>query len=485
MPCRDSTACRSTPSGVAHRPGGQAKALERVARYRGFTNAVPSADAACETLLATAKESSLSLIAIRVLVTLLRLLPRWRWRDGKPIVRISNQRLADLVGCSPRTVQRGLKEAHEQGTVAIRWGPGNTRLPYHQDGQDADELVGIDLRPALVFAIEMAARRQARLAALRAFDAARAAAGTKLLAAHGAVADRMADGDASAAHRQQLDELRREMRLASRRARRPSATVARIEEATATVTALGDRAEALCRALAPERRRPSLGGEQDTDNKAGVTAQLSSQPAEGIDQGTESTPVETRVRTDQGGGRTLAKGWDGALAADDLAAPLLFGRWLADYQGTRQLPSGERIEHEITARRLLRRWGVRGRVLDEAVRRHDLGLAVGAVFHVAALPETARVRSKAGLLVSLLQRPPGQLTPETFHRRPPADPELDTDEALDIAARHAPSHRAHWVLERWHDTRRRKGERIHRPQHCLAAFASKLERDQGHRRWAA
>jgi hypothetical protein len=468
----------SSPAGVAHRPEGQAKALKRASLYRGFTNAVPSADAACETLLATATESGLSLLAIRVLIALLRLLPRWRWRDGKLVVRISNQRLADLVGCSPRTVQRGLKELHQLGTIAIRWGPGNTRLPYSQDGQDTDELVGIDLRPALVFAIEMAALRQARLAALRAFDAVRDTAGAKILTAHGAVTARMADDAAAATHQQQLDELRREMRLANRRARRPTATVAKIEAAMATVTALGARAEALCQALAQERLQTG-GGERDKDNAASVAAELSSQPAEEADQGTESTLVEIHVRTDQGLGRTPAKEWDGALAADDPAAPLLLRRWLADYAGTRPLTSGEWVEHEITARLLIKGWGVRARILDEGIERHDLGLATGAVFHVAALPEAARVRSKAGLLVSLLRRPPGQLTPVTFHRRPPADPELGTDEALGIAARHAPSHRPHWVVERWHDTRRRKGEPIHHPQHCLVAFATKLEREQG------
>ena len=304
----------------------------------------------------------------------------------------------------------------------------------------------------------------------------------RILAAHGrchagdgarrhggapAAAGRAAPGDAAA----------------TRRAHRPSATVATIEAATATVTALGARAEALRQAL--EQARPAGAGASKRDKAGDDHRHLSSRPAEGADQETKSTPVENHVRTDQGSGRTPAKGWDGALAADDPAAPLLFGRWLADYAGhptALQRRAGRARDHRPAADQAL---GCRAPRLQRGrdAARSGPGDRRG-------LPRRRPARGGAGaqqggLLVSLLRRPPGQLTPETFHRRPPADPELGTDEALGIAARHAPSHRPHWVLERWHDTRSRKGERIHHPQHCLAAFASKLEREQGRGSWAA
>ena len=222
---------RAAPSGVAHRPEGQALALERADRYRGFTNAVPSVTAACETLLATARDAGLSPAVLRTLTVVLRALPAHRWRDGKPVLWLSNQRIADLVGCSSRTVQRHLRILHELGIIAIGWGPGNARLPYRQDSDDAAELVGIDLRPALVFATEMAIRRQTRLAALRACDTACHAANTAILVARGPVPKVRSDGFA-AVYRKQLAELRQQVLAANRQAHRTG---------TATVATIGNR----------------------------------------------------------------------------------------------------------------------------------------------------------------------------------------------------------------------------------------------------
>jgi hypothetical protein len=273
---------------------------------------------------------------------------------------------------------------------------------------------------------------------------------------------------------ERLAGLRRQLQAATRRAHQPAATVAAIEAATATVAALGADAEALRRALDPELDPSDGGGNRTGDSSAG----LSPGPDGDGHQKTASTPVESLVRTIQGSGRTSTKGWGGDGEPDDPAAPLLYGRWLAAYRGTRPLPSHELIELEIAARLRARAMGLAARVVDQAVARHGVGLVVGAVLFVAALPGKARVRCKGGLLVSLLRREVGRLTPETFHRRPPADSNLDETEALGIASRLAPSHRPHWVIGRWHATRRRKGEPIHDPRRCLAAFAMKLEREQ-------
>lgn len=81
-----------------------------------------------------------------------------------------------------------------------------------------------------------------------------------------------------------------------------------------------------------------------------------------------------------------------------------------------------------------RSMGVAARVIEAAAERHGLALTIGAVLFVATLPGRARVRSPAAPLASLLQRPAGLLTPESFTRRPHTEPPLDTAEALGIAA---------------------------------------------------
>lgn len=475
----------SAVAGVVHRPAGQARALARAASYVGFTAAVPDVAAASEVLLATARESGLSLAALRVLIALLRLLPRWRWHGpGPPILRATNQRIADAAGCGHRTAQRGLRQLHEQGTIAIRWGRGNTRLPYRQDGQDEDELIGIDLRPALVLAVEMAARLRAREAALRAFRAARADAAEAILGTRVAVDAAARPATACELRLAQVAELRRRLQAAAGRAHRPGATATAIEAATATVRALAAEAEGLRQDLASEDE-PDGGGEgHGAEDDAGDSGtDLATRLAAGGDQRTESTPVEIHVRTDQGEGRTAGKGWGRAGAADDPAEPLLLARWRRGYDGTLPLTGDDWFELEITCRQRASRMGVGTPAFNAGVARHGLHLAMGAVLHVSALPERAGVRSKAALLVSLLQRAPGQLTPATFHRRPavgpPVDPELGEGEALRIVQRTAPSHQPGWVLRRWAATRQRRGEPIHDPRRCLAAFAAKLEREQG------
>lgn len=476
---QDEAPTQPAPAGVTHRPHGQARAVQRAAAYRGFTRAVPSVTAAGEILLATANDGGLGLAPIGTLIALLRQLPARRWRET-PVLRLSNQRIADAVGCCSRTVQRHLKRLHEQGVIAIGWGPGNTRLPFRQDGSSEAEWVGIDLRPALVFASEMADRQQSRRTALHAFDTARAAASTAILVARGALeAARALLPIVVAAHRQQLTELRQALQATACLAHQPTATILAIEAATARVRALGVEAKALGHVPDHEPDPPGGGGERGED-KAGDNAFGVSPGYDGrADQETESTGVESLVLTDQRAGQAPAKGWRLGSGADDLAAPLLYGRWLGAYNGARPLPSDALVELEIAARLRARAMGLATRVVNQAVARHGVGLVIGAVLHVSSLPETAQVRSRGGLLASLLRREVGQLTPDTFHRRLLADPELGEAEALGIASRLAPSHRPYWVLGRWHATCRRKGEPIRHPRGCLAAFARKLEQEQG------
>jgi hypothetical protein len=470
------------PTGVAHRPAGQAWARERVAVYVGFTPAVPNLAAARKVLLAGAREIGLGPSPLRTLTVLLGAVPAYRWRGSlSPVLQLRNRRLAAEAGCSVRTLQRHLRRLHELGLIAISWGPGNMRLSFGEDRRGGDEPVGIDLRPALVVAGELAARLRAREASRSAFEAAYADAGEAILAARGAV-DAAATllAVARKAHRARLDELRRHLRAAVHPAYRPAATAAQIDDATAMATALAAEAEALRRALA-HPPGPDGGGEGRRPGDA--AGDSSADPSPGHDGGrtqqTESTNVEPYVRTNQREGRTASKGWGSSDGDDDPAEALLLARWRRDHDGTAPLGSGDRAELEIATRQRASRMGVGTAAYNAGVERHGLGLTIGAVLHVGALPERAGVRSKGGLLVSLLRRPAGQLTPETFHRRPPADLELGEGEALRIARQLAPSHQPDWVMRRWTATRLRRGEPIHDPRRCLAAFARKLEREQG------
>lgn len=473
-------------AGVAHRPEGQAKALERAAGYVGFTRAVPNLAAARRVLQAGARELGLSPAPLRTLLVLLDEVPASRWRDGAaPVLQRRNRRLAAEAGRSVRSLQRDLRRLHELGLVAIFWGPGNMRLSFAGDGRDGDapEVVGIDLRPALVVAGELAVRLRARQASRDTFEAAHAVAGAAILAARGtadaAAAAALPAGD-HAVHQARLDELRRHLKATVRRAYRPAASTAEIDAATAMATAIAAEAEALRRALEAPPGSDDGGGSGRAGDGAGDSSDgLSPGPDGTRSQQTESTIVEFSVRTTQGEGRTAGKGWGRDGEPDDSAEPLLFARWRRDHDGTAPLTSADRAELEIASRQRASRMGVGTAAYNAGVARHGLGLTMGAVLHVGALPERARVRCKGALLASLLLRPPGQLTPATFHRRPPADPELGEAEALGIARQRAPSHRPDWVLRRWAATRQRRGEPVHDPRRCLAGFAAKLEREQG------
>jgi hypothetical protein len=414
-------------------------------------------------------------------MVLLPCLPRWRWRED-PMLRLSNQRIAEAAGCASRTVQRHPKVLHEQGVSGVTWGPGNTRLPWRHDGYGGPEPIGIDLRPALVFAQEMAALRRAGEAAPYAFRRECHAVGEAILGGRTRLTPstevRLLD---------QLAGLRRRVREATRQAHRPAAAWAASAAATRAMAAIGAEAAQLRRMLEQDRD-PGPGSDGEGAGEGSPGASLDRDSAG--DQRTVSTPVEGVVPTIQGSGPnpalrwgSLARGqgraWDTEAGHEDLAEPLLYAPWRAAHDGTAPLPSGDLVELEIAARRRASGMGRATWVLKEAIERHRIGLVIGAVPHVSALPERARVRSRGGLLASLLRRELGELAPTTFHRRPPADPDLGEAEALGLARRLAPSHRPHWVLTRWHATRRRRSEPIHDPRRCLAAFAAKLEHEQG------
>lgn len=82
--------------------------------------------------------------------------PRRGWA-GRPILRVTNATLASHVGCSDRQVQRHLALLHEHGVIDIRWGHAHACLRFTVDAAGkAEDLAGIDLRPALVFVHEQA-----------------------------------------------------------------------------------------------------------------------------------------------------------------------------------------------------------------------------------------------------------------------------------------------------------------------------------------
>lgn len=459
-PPQDETArgASARPS-VSHRPEGQAQALERAATYRGFTKTIPTVERAYAVLQATARRDGLR-AATHALMVLLRCLPRWR---EDPMLRLSNPRIGDAAGCASRTVQRHLKALHEQGVIGVTWGPGNTRLPWRHDGHGRPEPIGIDLRPALVFAQEMAALRRAGEATLHAFRRKCHATDEAMLAARSALGGwTRLTPSTEIRLRDQLAGLRRRGREATRQAHSPAATPAAIAAATQAMAAIGAEAAQLCRMLEQDRD-PGPGSDGEGAGKGSPGASPDRDSAG--DQGTVSTHVEGVVPTIRESGSNAAqrwgslahgqgRAWDTEAGHEDLAGPLLYTRWRAAHDGTAPLPSGDLVELEIAARRRTTGMGMATWVLNEAIERHGIGLVIGAVLHVSTPPERARVRSRGGLLASLLRRELGELAPATFHRRPPTDPDLGEADALGLARRLAPLPRPPWVLTRWHATRR-------------------------------
>ena len=478
------------------RQAGQKRAVKRAADYQGFTKAVPSVDRACMILRDAARRGPLGQAVSQTLEVLLQLLPRRGWA-GRPMLRVTNATLASHVGCSDRQVQRHLARLHEHGVIDIRWGHAHARLRFTVDAAGkTEDLAGIDLRPALVFVHEQAGLVRAVRAAQQDFHDIQAQAQEAVWQAKVALihATGRLGPERHDAMLQRIEQLRAEIGQLSRAALGGKALPDGIAAAIRAMEQLTFRAHG----LRSECEEGDTGGDETEDNHQESSPSGDIRPSHITDSNYVESVVPTiqASRPEAGLQPAGATGTEGAhggpgsarrpaqAAADeeaDLAAPLLYRRWLGAYDGSRPLPSHELVELEITARQQARRMGVAARVLEAAAERHGPALIIGAVLFVATLPGRARVRSPAALLASLLQRQPGLLTPESFARRPHTEPPLDTTEALGIAKRLAPSHQPHWVLGRWHATRQRRGEPITAPRSCLAAFARKLQREHaGH-----
>ena len=463
------------------RQEGQRRAQRRARRYQGFTSTLPTVGQACMAIHATARRGPLGKAASHTLEVLLQLLPQPCW-SGLPVLRVTNATLASRVGCCERQVQRHLALLHEQGVIGINWGRGHARLGFELHGDDKatgpDTPPGIDLRPALVFAHEQAELARSVLAAQQQFSQARERAlaavwQAKIKLIH--AAERLAPARHATA-RQQIEQLRTEIGQLARTALGARALPTGIEAATYAAGELVGRAHALHQEIENE--------EEDGDN----SPELSPQGDNSANQMTESNFVESVVPTtqtnqDKVGQRptraTGEKSWSEAGRKCAPALPVLYARWLGAYDGSRPLPSAALAELEITARLQAKHFGIAHRVLAEATARHGQALVIGAVLYVAGLPESAGIRNRGALLVSLLQRPQGTLSPTSFGRRSREDAPLGEVEALAIVKRMAPGHQPYWVLGRWHATRQRRDEPITDLRACLAGFARKLQREHG------
>lgn len=97
----------------------------------------------------------------------------WK-QDRRPLVAISNEKLAEYVGRTTRTVARCLKKLVEAGVLAYRDSPTGRRFIYRNDGSGAiDRGYGLDFSPsrqrikelqeiAEAFTAELKAKQQAR-----------------------------------------------------------------------------------------------------------------------------------------------------------------------------------------------------------------------------------------------------------------------------------------------------------------------------------
>ena len=466
------------------RQEGQRRAQRRAARYQGFTKTVPSVDVAVCELTSALANTRLGRAACATLAVLLHALPRRRWAN-LPVVRITNGDLAAMTGRHERSVQQHLARLQKEGVIAIEYGRGNTRLCFDLSrGQPGAAEPGIDLRPAIVYAEELALLRRQLVEAKQSFMTEQKQVLEAVMAARFALgscghiaAERYLAADSEInAIREGIKQLRRTVITST-------ATLAAIAADRESLQAFGRQA----RDLAEQLRREDDAADDSGENSSGS----SSQAGEGLDQLTESNFVESVVPTiqaslDRAGLRPARATGEEEPAevgeigpASEPALPVLYARWLGAYDGNRPLPSAELVELEITARLQARHYGIARRVLEQATARHGLALVIGAVLFVTGLPETARIRNRGALLASLLQRPEGALTPASFTRRRPEATPLGEAEALAIAKRLAPGHQPTWVLGRWRTTRQRREEPITDPRACLAGFARKLQREHG------
>lgn len=463
------------------RQEGQRRALERAATWHGFTKTVPSVDVAVCELTSALANTRLGRAACATLAVLLHALPRRRWAN-LPVLRITNGDLAAMAGRHERSVQQHLARLHEEGVIAVHYGRGNTRLRFDLSlDQPSEAEPGIDLRPAIVYAEELALLRRRVIEAKQAFLAEQKQVLEAVMQARFALGScRHIGTERHLAADAEISAIREGIKRLRRTVITSTATLASITADRESLQAFGRQA----RELAARLRREDDAADDSVGNSNGS----SSQAGDSLNQLTESNLVESVVptiqaRPDRAGlrpaGATGEKGRAEVGPECEPALPVLYARWLGAYDGSRPLPSAELVELEIAARLQAKHNGIARRVLEQATARHGLALVLGAVLFVAGLPESAGIRNRGALLASLLQRPEGALTPASFARRQPEATPLGDAEALAIAKRLAPSHQPTWVLGRWQATRQRREEPITDLRACLAGFARKLQREHG------
>ena len=421
--------------GVAPRSAGAAIARERAAAYQGFTPALPHAAAARRVLEEGGRQLGLRAGVVRTLGALLTLYRGWGLRRP-PVLTASNAAIARLAACDERTVQKHLATLREQGLILVEYGPYNRRRPDEE--ARPDDLTGIDLRPAVVVALELQARlallaKQRQAATLSLRRAQRA-----LLQSRAALAARP-EPEPSAL--EMLEMHGRSLRRLRRQLMHPATGPAELGPIQAMI-------EELARTL----ENPEAG-----EGRVEKTTDPSPRDVVSAIHKTETNSVEES---------------DGFKAA----------RSDEEEEPDQHRPSlDETTEREIEARQQAHRLGLATRHLNQAIERHGTSPVVQAVAHVWQQREKGRVRNPGGLLASLLRRPQGRLTPEGLHAARPWRLPLAAEEARAMAAELAPSHNPHWLWQRFESYRRQCGVELRDERRAFAGFARKCQRDQTRR----
>src|SRR5215207_6588241 len=418
--------------GVAPRSAGATIARERAAAYQGFTASLPHAAAARRVLEEGGRQLGLRAGVVRTLGALLSLYRGWGLRRP-PVLTASNAAIARLAACDERTVQKHLATLREQGLILVEYGPYNRRRP--DEDARPDDLTGIDLRPAIVVALEL----QAKLAALakqrQAATLSLRRAQRSLLQARATLA---ASPEPNLSAVEKLEAHRRTLRRLRRQLMHPATGPAELGPIQAMI-------EELARTL----ENPGAGEER-------------------VEKTTDPSPrdVASAIHKTETNSVDESDGFK-AARSDEEEEP------------DQHPPSlDETTEREIEARQQAHRLGLATRHLNQAIERHGTSPVVQAVAHVWQQREKGRVRNPGGLLASLLRRPQGQLTPEGLHATQPWRLPLAAEEARAMAAELAPSHNPHWLWQRFESHRRQCGVELRDERRAFAGFARKCQRDR-------
>src|SRR3954447_20204601 len=396
-------------SGVAPRCAGEAAARERAAAHRGFTPALPHAGAARRALEEGGRQLGLRPGPVRTLSALLGLYRGWGLRRP-PVLAATNAAIARAAGCDERTVQKHLALLRARGLVLVEYGPHNRRRPEPEAGPD--DPAGIDLRPALAAAAGLRALLDRLEAERRAAVAELRLAQRALLLARAA----LAEGDGPTPEMLQvLEGHRRALRRARRRLNHPAAAPAELAALRAGLGPLRAALEALAANL----------GRAAVENTV------------------ERVVGKAPVPSPRGGARGVHQTESNSVGTSDGFRPV--GSERPAEPDRHDLSLDEVTDREIEARKRAHRLGLAARRLDEAIERHGTGPVVAAVDHVWRQREEGRLRNPAGLLVSLLRRPPDRLAaPHGLHATGRWRPPLTPGEARALAAELAPAHDPRW-----------------------------------------